>query len=185
MSTNADLGYVLESMVGLIRTTRPDQMTLSTPCDKWTVRDLINHFAAGGQMFAAAFRGESIDADGEAPDVLGNDPLGAVLSSGEAFAAALASPGAMERMIALPVGEVPAPIALQVATFDVLVHAWDLATATGQSLEPPTDLVDRCDAFARQILQHGARGDAFGPEVMPPPTASPLARLAAFTGRTV
>ena len=41
--------------------------------------------------------------------------------------------GALDRTLAAPFGEVPAPVFLRFLAFDGLVHSWDLATATGQS----------------------------------------------------
>ena len=182
-----ELTYVLDSMEKLIANTRDDQMALPTPCTEWTVRDLVNHFVGGGHMFAAIYRGESIpDMDGPVPDMLGSDPAAAARAARADFDAAIAQPGAMERSVALPIGEVPAPVGLQLATFDVLVHCWDLATSTGQAFDPPEDIVAIADGFARQGLPPEARdGHTFGAAVTPPAGASPLDRLAAFTGRTV
>jgi len=41
-------------------------------------------------------------------------------------------PGALQRVVALPIGEVPAEVALGMALTDAVVHGWDLAAATGQ-----------------------------------------------------
>ena len=181
------LTYVLDSMEQLIANTSDDQMTNPTPCDKWVVRDLINHFVGGGHMFAMLYRGEPMpDMDGPVPDMLGSDPAAAARAARADFDAAIAEPGAMERIVHLPIGSVPAPVGLQLATFDVLVHCWDLATATGQTFDPPAEIVAVADGFARQGLPPEARdGDTFKAEETPSAGASPLARLAAFTGRAV
>ena len=181
------LTYVLDSMEKLIANTREDQLTMPTPCAGWTVHDLINHFVGGGHMFATLYRGEPMpDMDGPVPDMLGSDPAAAARAARADFDAALAEPGVMERMVPLPIGTVPAPVGLQLATFDVLVHCWDLATATNQAFDPPADIVAIADGFARQGLPAEARdGDTFKAEVTPPEGATPLARLAAFTGRAV
>ena len=181
------LSYVLDSMEKLIANTRDDQMTNPTPCDKWTVRDLINHFVGGGHMFAMLYRGEPMpDMDGPVPDMLGSDPAAAARAARADFDAAIAVPGAMDRIVHLPIGSVPAPTGLQLATFDVLVHCWDLATATGQPFDPPADVVAAAQGFAEQLLPAEARdGDTFKAEETPSAGASPLARLAAFTGRAV
>ena len=67
--------------------------------------------------------------------------------------------------------------------FDLVVHAWDLAHATGleERMEP--------EDIARVREQAEAFGDAlrspqaFGPAVDPPPGADDQARLLAFLGR--
>jgi hypothetical protein len=52
------------------------------------------------------------------------------------------------------------------------------------ALRPPRDLVAEVDAFPRQLLKPEMRdGDTFAAETQPPPAASPLERLVAFSGR--
>jgi uncharacterized protein (TIGR03086 family) len=186
MAPSDQLEYPITALSALVAGTRPDQMTLPTPCAKWTVRDLFNHFIGGGQMFAAAFRGEQVamDPDAPAPDLTGDDPQGAYRAAIDAFRAGIDSPGAMDRIISLPFGQVPAPVTLQILYFDLLVHCWDLATATGQAFEPPADVVAKAEEMARQMIAPEARdGDTFAAEVTPPPDATPMQRLVAFTGR--
>jgi uncharacterized protein (TIGR03086 family) len=185
MST--ELTYVLDSMENLIANTRDDQMANPTPCAQWTVRDLINHFVGGGHMFATLYRGEPMpDMDGPVPDMLGADPAAAAHAARADFDAALAEPGVMDRIVHLPIGSVPAPAGLNLATFDVLVHCWDLATATGLHFDPPADVVAVAQGFAQQLLPDEARGgDTFKTEFAAPESATPLAKLAAFTGRAV
>jgi uncharacterized protein (TIGR03086 family) len=181
------LTYVLDSMEKLIGGTRADQLSNATPCEKWTVRDLINHFVGGGHMFAMLYRGEPMpDMHGPVPDMVGPDPASSAHAARTDFDAALAEPGVMERTVHLPIGSVPAPVGLQIATFDVLVHCWDLATATGQQFEPPAGLVSAAQGYAQQLLPVAARdGDTFKDEVIPRADATPLEKLAAFTGRSV
>ena len=66
---------------------------------------------------------------------------------------------------------------------DGLVHGWDMATATGQPYEPPDELVAAADAFAHQALDPLRDGQTFAAAVEPAPDASPIERLAAYTGR--
>jgi uncharacterized protein (TIGR03086 family) len=66
---------------------------------------------------------------------------------------------------------------------DGLVHGWDLATATGQAYEPPDELVAAAAAFARQAIDPLRDGDTFADAVEPAPGASPIERLANYTGR--
>ena len=172
------LTYVLDSMEQLITNTRDDQLSMPTPCANWQVRDLINHFVGGGHMFAMACTRRRADARHGRTRARHARlrPRSGGSCCARDFDAAIAQPGAMERMVELPIGTVPVPAGLQVATFDVLVHCWDLATATGQSFDPPADVVAIADGFARQGLPPEARdGDTFKDEVTPPADASPLA----------
>ena len=45
------------------------------------------------------------------------------------------SPGALDKMVALPFGEMPAGVALNIAVMDVMTHCCDIAHATGQTID--------------------------------------------------
>ena len=68
---------------------------------------------------------------------------------------------------------------------DGLVHGWDMAMATGQPYEPSDALVADVEAFAQGALAPLRDGTTFAEPVEPPPSATPIERLAAFTGRRV
>ncbi len=172
----------------LLAGTRPDQMTNPTPCAKWTVHDLCNHFVGGALMFAGAFRGDeaAMDPDGPMPDLVGADPAGAFDAAVAAFKAAVDSPGAMDRTITLPFATLPAPVTLEILKFDLLVHSWDLATATGQKFTPPDAMVEQASQTAQMIIAPEARdGDTFAAEQTAAAEATPIEKLAAFAGRQV
>jgi hypothetical protein len=59
-----------------------------------------------------------------------------------------------------------------------------LATATGQPYDPPDAVVTEARSFAESVLEP-LRGAVFGDPTDPPDGATPIERLAAFTGRTV
>jgi uncharacterized protein (TIGR03086 family) len=86
--------------------------------------------------------------------------------------------------VASPFGEVSGDLFARFVVLDGLVHGWDLATATGQAYEPPDALVGEVEAFARGAIAPEMRdGDTFAGATEPPGDASPIERLAAFTGR--
>src|SRR6476646_3060971 len=121
MAPSDQLSYQREALTKLVAGIRPDQMKNPTPCDDWDVRGLVNHFVGGAQMFTAAFHGEDvqIDPDAPMPDLVGDD-----------FMHSIDEPGAMDRIVKLPFGDMPAPIVLELLKFDLTVHCWDLARAT-------------------------------------------------------
>jgi uncharacterized protein (TIGR03086 family) len=178
------LDITVPALSDLVKGVRPNQFDNPTPCGKWAVRDLVGHFTGGLQSCASAFRdGTPVDASPR-PDLLGDDPGPAFAAVAGDFEAAIRGPGAMERVLELPFGEIPAPVFLQFLAFDLMIHSWDLATATGQKYTPPDDLVAAADAFARQGVAPEMRdGDTFAAEVDPPVDATPLERLVAFSGR--
>jgi uncharacterized protein (TIGR03086 family) len=66
---------------------------------------------------------------------------------------------------------------------EFLLHGWDLAQASGQTLVAADPLVDYVRELAVPIVQ-GGRGTIFADEVEPGPDAGALERLAAYAGRT-
>jgi uncharacterized protein (TIGR03086 family) len=90
----------------------------------------------------------------------------------------------LEQPVELPIGTVPAEVALRIAAGDLLVHAWDLSQATGQPFDPPADFVAEADAFYRMAITADLRdGDVFADEIEVDPGASALEKLVAFAGR--
>lgn len=160
---------------------RPEHMDKPTPCADWDVRTLAGHIVGGTWMFAGAARGEPPSGDPDA-DPLGDDPLAAYDASAAAGRAAWAEPGATEKTLHLPLGEMPGEIALSIAFLDTLVHGWDLATATGQDPSIDADLAVPALETAKMITAQG-RGDYFGPAVPIDDDAAPYQRLVAHLGR--
>ena len=168
------LSPILARVVGGIR---PDQLDNPTPCAKFTVRGVLEHMVGGATMFAAAFRGAEPGQTKTTDVIAGFGPALAELAE------AIHGPGALDRTIHAPFGEVPGATFARFVVLDGLVHGWDLATATGQPYSPPEALVAEVEGFAHQALEPLRNGDTFGAAVEPPPSATPIQRLAAFTGR--
>jgi uncharacterized protein (TIGR03086 family) len=187
MQPSEQLDYQREALRDLVANVKPDQLSAPTPCTDWDVRGLISHFVGGAGMFAAAFSGEPLDIDPDAPmpDLVGDDPLGAFDGAIGNFSSAVDQPGAIDRMVTLPFGTLPGPMVLELLKFDLMVHCWDLATATGQPFDPPADAVEHALQTAQMMISPELRGGPFGAEVDAPASAQPIERLVAFTGRSV
>jgi uncharacterized protein (TIGR03086 family) len=162
---------------GVIAEVRPDQLELPTPCADFTVRGVLEHMIGGATAFAAAYRGE----EPTEPDL--RDPVVSVQAALGDLTDAMSAPGALDRTIQAPFGEIDGETFARFVVFDGLVHGWDIATATAQPYDPPTDLVAAVDGFARQAVDPLRDGQTFAAAVTPAPDASPIERLAAFTGR--
>jgi uncharacterized protein (TIGR03086 family) len=185
MASPADqISYQAGALHDLIAGVDADQWSNSTPCVKWSVRDLVGHLVGGGTMFAASFRGETVETgESGTPDVLGDDATAAWDRVIADFEAAVSAPGAMDREVVLPFATLPAQVALDIATFDLLVHAWDLAQATDQSFEPPDDVVAAGRQVAETLVDGLRDGDTFADPTGTPTGASPMDQLAAYCGR--
>jgi uncharacterized protein (TIGR03086 family) len=171
-----ELGPLLVGVVGAIR---PDQLDRPTPCTGFDVRGVLEHMIGGAAAFAAAFRGD----EPITPDT--SDVLASFGSALSALAASIVAPGGLDRTIRAPFGEVPGETFARFVVLDGLVHGYDLAVATDQRYEPSDALVADVASFANDALAPLRDGDTFAEPVAPPPSATPIERLAAFTGRSL
>jgi uncharacterized protein (TIGR03086 family) len=162
--------------------TTPEQLDRQTPCEEWKVRDLFGHLIVGATTFAALVRGDEPPGDVETgPDaVMAAKAQAAVADIDGAFR----TPGALDRVVATPFGEMPGDTFARLLAFDLLMHSWDLAMATGRPLAVSEDVVTEIDGFTRAALAPEMRGPGtFGPEVEPSNGCSRLEGLVAFSGR--
>ncbi len=163
---------------GVVAGIDPGQLDGPTPGGDLTVRGVLEHMIGGATAFAAAYRGE-VPTD---PDL--SDPLGDFHAALGDLVAAISAPGALDQTVEAPFGPQPGETFARFIALDGLVHGWDLATATGQPYDPPAELVAAVDGFARQAVDPLRDGQTFKDPVEPEADASPIDRVAAFTGRT-
>ncbi len=150
-----------------------------TPCEGWTVRDLVGH-VVGTQAMFLGFVGREL---GEIPSV-DDDPVAAWSAARAVVQGDLEDP---ERATAGFEG-FQGPTTFEAAVnrflcFDLVVHGWDLARATGldEAIDPAEveQVRVQAEAFGDTIRSPGA----FGPEVEVRGDADAQARLLAFLGR--
>ena len=167
------------------RNVRPEQMSLPTPDDEWDVRELINHVVLGNIWSAENVK------TGNAPrpsgDVIGNhEPVEAYTESADAMMGSFDEPGALGRMVTMPFGEMPAAGLAGFRFVDLIVHAWDLARATGQDTDLAPELCEAALTMSRQRMASMDRTNMpFKDEVSVPASAPAADRLAGFLGRQV
>jgi uncharacterized protein (TIGR03086 family) len=178
----AELGPLLGHVTSAIM---PEDLDSPTSCANFTVRGVLGHMIGGATQFAAAFRGASPPS--ASSDVSqGADVVARAQDALAGLVGAVASPGALDRTIASPFGEMPGDAFARFVVLDGLVHGWDIATAIGQTYAPSDALVAEADAFARRAIAPAMRdGDTFAAVVEPPADATPIEQLAAFTGRRI
>src|SRR5690349_1203294 len=180
---------VVDTTTAVIDNTSATQLSNPTLCTEWTVKDLINHMVGGATMFAVSME------EGSVPDAMlgqlmggdnvGDDPQGAWATASDRAMKAFALPGAMEKMVKLPFGEMPGGVALNIAIFDVATHAVDLARATGQHVSD-TELLEGALAMGRQMVSPELRvPGVFGDEQAADAQASAEDKLLAFAGRKI
>lgn len=165
----------------------PEDLDTPTPCEGWQLRHLTNHMLASLGRLAAAAEGEvadpsQFDAQTQAlTDRLGDDCGRSAFAAVEHRALRVwRQPDVMARTCALPLGDLPAPVAAQINLVEVVVHGWDVSQATGEAATVPLGLAEPVLAFCRQAVD-AARGHAFGPDLEVGDSVPD--RLVAFLGR--
>jgi uncharacterized protein (TIGR03086 family) len=181
----ADLYDAAVKPVGeLLRTVTADQWEARTPCEAWTVRDLVNHLVGENRWMPPLLAGRTIADVGDAldGDLLGADPVTAWdLAAREAQAAVAGAD--LQRIVHLGFGDATVEGYLTQVAADHLVHYWDLAVAIGahDALDPVL-VASVAGWFAGQEADYRQAG-AVGPRPELPGTADPQARLLAMFGR--
>jgi uncharacterized protein (TIGR03086 family) len=78
--------------------------------------------------------------------------------------------------------ELPATFGPAIIDVELLLHGWDLAEGSGQTIEVSDEVVGYVAELAGQLIE-GGRGTAFADAVSAPDDVSALDRFAAYSGR--
>ena len=175
----------LEATGRVVLGIRPDQLPDPTPAGDWDVRALLNHVVAGNLWAAELASGKTIEDVGDRldGDVLGDEPTAAYDASAKVAAAAFEVPGALDAPCAVSYGPVPGSVYAGHRFLDVLIHGWDLATATGQDATLDPELVRGCLEVVEPQLSLLQASGAFGPAIETSPDADQQTRLLGMLGR--
>jgi uncharacterized protein (TIGR03086 family) len=186
MEPNDQLAVIVPMLTDLVDRLDEAQLSNRTACADFTVGGVLDHMMSGAGAFAPAFRGEAPSEPSPTTTVEGSVPADHFRRAMNRLRAAAATPGAMERTIDAPFGQVPGSVFARFVAFDGLIHGWDIASATGFAYDPPDDVVAAVDGFARETIGAEMRdGDTFADATAAPVGASPLERLVAFSGRAL
>lgn len=148
-----------------------------TPCEDFTVAGLLDHLHGSIAAIGAALGAAVTDQPDAPPEIRIAEAARETL---EAFRAR-GTGGSLD----LGHAELPATLVASILNLELLVHAWDLATATGQELAVSPVLTDYILDLARAAISEQARGASFAAEVPVEESAASLERLIGFTGREV
>jgi uncharacterized protein (TIGR03086 family) len=180
---------VLDRTNEVVDKVEPEQLGNPTPCTEWDVRAVINHITGGATMFAECVEQGSVP-DSRLGELMGGDNLGddfkrKYRAASDRARATFATPGALDKIVKLPFGEMPAGVALNIAIMDVMTHAADIAKATGQTIDDEEILTIALDVGHELITDAFRTPGVFGAEQPSDPNASAADRLLAFAGRKV
>jgi uncharacterized protein (TIGR03086 family) len=178
----------------------PDQFDRPTPCDDFDVHELLAHLVHVLKRVARLGRGE--DPFTIEPITVPDDEwLAAWREAAHDVQSAWTDDGTLEKTITLPWATLSGAEALGMYTNEIVVHVWDLATATGQRPDWDDQVLDTAFASIQRDLPAEGRAELFesfrqklpaGTPFKPPygaavavPAGAPLInRLVAYNGRT-
>jgi uncharacterized protein (TIGR03086 family) len=185
-----DLQPAADQMRALVRAARAGALADPTPCAEYTVADLLDHIAFLTVGFTEAARKSGTPSSTPPPPGDGarlhpdwHDEIPRRLDE---LVLAWREPGARDGMTSAGGIEMPAEIAGTVAVEELVVHAWDLARATGQPYAIDDDSARAVIDFVSQFAgpdQAELRGNAYADPVPTGAGAPLLDRAIALTGR--
>ena len=176
----------LDATGRIVRGIPADHWNSATPCAGWDAHALVNHLVSGNLWAAELAAGGTIEGAGSRldGDLLGDDPAAAYAQSAAAAAEVFRRPGALDAPCAVSYGPIPGAVYAGHRFLDVLVHGWDLATASGQDYALDPQLMQACRQVIEPQLEAFRSAGALGPEVTVPADASAQTRFLALLGRT-
>ena len=184
MEGNEQLAVIIPMLKKVGAGIAPEQLDGPTPCASFSVEGVLDHMTGLASAYAPAFRGDAPPIGGTT--TADDDSAVRFQHAMDALLDAVESPGALQRTIGTPFGPMLGSTFARLVAFDGLIHGWDLATSTGQTWDPPVEVVAEVDTFARQAIAPEMRdGDVFAQATEPPIDATQLLRLVAFSGRTI
>lgn len=181
-----DLRPAADRVATLVREVRDDQLDLATPCGL-TVGQLVDHLGVFAERFVAVARKETSTDDARPPqpdaDHLGDDWRERIAADLGKLGAAWLDPRAWEGTTAAGGMEMSGEEAGNVAIDELIVHGWDLATATSQPYESTTHEIAAARSFVESFADAPRTGELFGPVVTVDDDAPALDQLLGLAGR--
>jgi uncharacterized protein (TIGR03086 family) len=161
-----------------------------SPCSDYTVRQVVNHLAFGFLLAHRSATRQAWDPSWTAADrtpFLEGRPetewAQACVEEATAAAQAWAAPAAWEGESHMGGSPMPAAAIGSMMTAEFVVHAWDLAVATGQPFHVPSGLDEVVLEGVEAMAPSGRDGGWFGTEVQVPADAPAFERALAASGR--
>lgn len=181
----------VERSIEMVTQATPADLARPTPCQGWSLGDLLAHMTAQHRGFAAAAAGQGADLAHWAVQPLGDDAVAIYTAAAEAVIAAFAAEGAIERPFMLPEFTTertfPARQAIGFHFIDYVVHAWDVARALGVPYTLDSELAAPALRIAEAVPNGPERlrpGAAFRPALARTSSAAPLDRILRMLGRS-
>ncbi len=173
-------------LADLVADVPDDALGDPTPCEDYTIGDLLEHIGGLALAFTEAAE-KSGDPNAEPPPPgdasrLPDDWRRRIPDQLGTLGEAWQDPEAWTGMSSAGGIEMPAEVAAVVALEEVVVHGWDLARATGQPYSVPDADLEVVRSFFAMFSEED-RGFGYGPAVPVADDAPALDQIVAQSGR--
>ena len=153
-----ELGPAAQRMSDLIEGVPDRMLGEPTPCDEYTLGDLLDHVQSFARAFTAAARKDTAGMTaGRAPgdaSRLGDDWRARIPRDLDALAESWRDPGAWTGMTKAGGIDLPGELAGLIALDELVVHGWDVARASGQDFELDGESLVPDRSEAHPSLEH-------------------------------
>ncbi|MCP3816871.1 TIGR03086 family metal-binding protein [Streptomyces sp. A3M-1-3] len=174
---HAQIDELAAALADAARAVRPEQLESRTPCDQFTVAELLGHLS--GVLAGSERAARNLPQTAEAPEATPN----AVADQAAKTAAAWADPAAYQGMTEFGPGEMPAQAAAAITLQELALHGWDLARATGRDFAVSEEAAQAVLGVVGQIAEQARGTGAYGPALEAPADAGAFAQALAASGR--
>lgn len=174
----ADFQTAADGFAAVLAACSDKDLSVPSPCDEWNAQQVVDHVVEGTGYFTTAFGGTPADVSGI------DDQAERYATARAALSDALQQPGALDKMVPGPVGEMPGGALLGIAMGDAILHTWDLAKATGQDVELDPGVLQQVWDNIKPVEEMVRSRGIFGPAVEVPDDAPFQDRALAWFGRT-
>lgn len=178
-----DLDPAVLRMIRLVEGVPDDALDRPTPCEAYSVGDLLDHIAGVAIAFTGAATKHPVPpAPSASAAGLGADWRERIPRDFTVMSEAWHDPAAWTGVTQAGGVDLPAELAAAVALDELVIHGWDLARATGQPDSYDGPGLDAVYQTVQHFRSSGIEG-LFGPEVPVPHDAPLLDRILGLTGR--
>ncbi|NUR07404.1 MAG: TIGR03086 family protein [Nocardioidaceae bacterium] len=167
---------VLAVVQPVLRRLTDEDREKPTPCADFTCHDLAEHLVASLRLLGSAAGVSVVEPAPRGLEDLVSTIAAQVIDGWRAVDLDGTVPG--------PDGSpLPAAFLASVLPVEILLHGWDLAQASGQTLRVSDEVVDYVRGLAETVVPAARPNGSFGDEVTPAADADAVDRLAAYAGR--
>ena len=173
----------LDGFEAVLARVAPGRWSAPSPCAGWSAADVAGHVIGGLRDTKELACGRYTETRADDPgSAARGDPLAAWREARAGMMAVLDS-AALARLVPGPWGLMPLGGILERSPMEFLVHAWDLAQATGQVAGLDPGLVRGALGPAREFAPLARLSGLVGPECPVAEGADDFTRLLAIFGR--